>query len=151
QHDVSQQELTDVSANLTGDLFQLPAGPLAFAVGAERRRTEGFFSPDAIVAAGLGSDIPAQPTSGKITVKEAYGELRIPLLRDMPFFNRLVAPIAGRWFDYSTSGSGDTYKAGISWRPVEELLFRASYGEGFRAPSIGELFGTASRFDQEVV
>jgi iron complex outermembrane receptor protein len=151
QHDVSQQELTDVSANLTGDLFQLPAGPLAFAVGAERRRTEGFFSPDSIVAAGLGSDIPAQPTSGKITVKEAYGELRIPLLRDVPFFNRLDASIAGRWFDYSTSGSGDTYKAGITWRPVEELLFRASYGEGYRAPSIGELFGSASRFDQEVV
>ena len=61
-----------------------------------------------IVAAGLGSDIPAQPASGKITVKEAYGELRIPLLRDMPFFNRLDASIAGRWFDYSTSGSGDS-------------------------------------------
>jgi iron complex outermembrane receptor protein len=150
QQDVSQQELTDVSANITGDLFDLPAGPLAFAAGAERRRTEGFFQPDAIVAAGLSSDIPAQPASGKITVKEAYGELRIPILADMPFFNRLDASLAGRWFDYSTSGKGDTYKAGGSWRPMQEFLVRGSYAEGYRAPSIGELFGTASRFDQEV-
>jgi len=45
------------------------------------------------VAAGLSSDIPAQPASGKITVKEAYGELRIPLLADMPFFDRLDASV----------------------------------------------------------
>jgi iron complex outermembrane receptor protein len=150
QQDQSQQELTDVSANLTGDLFDLPAGPLAFAVGLERRRTEGYFQPDAIVAAGLSSDIPAQPASGKITVKEAYGELRIPLLADMPFFQKLDASLAARFFDYSTSGSDETFKAGLAWRPVEDLLFRASWGEGFRAPSIGELFGTASRFDQEI-
>jgi len=150
QQDTSQQELTDFSANLTGDIFDLPAGPLAFAVGVERRRTEGYFQPDAIVAAGLSSDIPAQPASGKITVKEAYGELKIPLLADMPFFYRLDASLAGRWFDYSTSGSGDTYKAGLAWRPVDEVLFRGSWSEGYRAPSIGELFGTASRFDQEI-
>jgi len=151
QQDTSQQELTDYSANLTGELFDLPAGPLAFAVGVERRRNEGYFQPDAIVAAGLSSDIPAQPARGKITVKEAYGELRIPLLADMPFFQRLDASLAARVFDYSTSGSDETFKAGLTWRPVDDVLFRASWGEGFRAPSIGELFGTASRFDQEVV
>jgi iron complex outermembrane receptor protein len=150
QQDTSQQELTDFSANLTGELFDLPAGPLAFAVGLERRRTEGYFQPDAIVAAGLSSDIPAQPASGKITVKEAYGELRVPILADMPFFHRLDASLAARLFDYSTSGSDETFKAGLSWRPVQDLLFRASWGEGFRAPSIGELFGSASRFDQEI-
>lgn len=150
QQDVSQQELTDVSANLTGDLFDLPAGPLAFAVGVERRRTEGYFQPDAIVAAGLSSDIPAQPASGKITVKEAYGELRVPILADQPFFYRLDASLAARYFDYSTSGADETYKLGGSWRPVEEFLIRGSWAQGYRAPSIGELFGTASRFDQEV-
>ncbi|MEO8115219.1 MAG: TonB-dependent receptor [Phenylobacterium sp.] len=151
QHDTSQQELHDYSANLTGDLIALPAGPLAFAVGVERRQTEGFFQPDAIVAEGLSSDIPAQPASGSISVNEAYGELRIPLLRDMPLFNRLDASVAGRWFDYSTSGRDSTYKAGLSWRPIDEVLVRGSWGQGFRAPSIGELFGSASRFDQEIV
>jgi iron complex outermembrane receptor protein len=150
QQDVSQQELRDVSANLTGDLFDLPAGPLAFAVGAEHRVTEGYFQPDPLVVAGLSSDIPAQPARGSITIKEIYGELRIPLIKDTPFFYRLDASVAGRWFDYSTSGSDSTYKAGLNWKPVEELLFRGSWGQGFRAPSIGELFGSASRFDQEV-
>jgi len=150
QQDVSQQELRDVSANLTGDLFDLPAGPLAFAVGLERRETEGFFQPDPIVAAGLSSDIPAQPAHGSITVKEAYAELRVPLIKDQPFFYRLDASLAGRWFDYSGSGSDSTYKAGLTWKPVEDVLFRGSWGQGFRAPSIGELFGGASRFDQVV-
>ena len=150
QQDTSEQELHDYSFNLTGDIFQLPAGPLAFAAGLEHRRSEGFFQPDPLVVAGLSSDIPAQPAKGKITVKEAYGELRIPLLKDLPGVARLDASLAGRWFDYSTSGSDSTYKAGLTWKPIQEVLFRGSYGQGFRAPSIGELFGAASRFDQEV-
>jgi len=150
QHDSSQQKLTDFSANLTGDLFELPAGPLAFAVGVERRHTAGSFTPDALVTEGLSADIPAQPAKGAITVKEAYGELKIPLLADMPFFNKLEASLAARIFDYSTSGSDQTFKVGGAWRPVKDLLFRGDYAEGYRAPSIGELFGSASRFDQEV-
>jgi iron complex outermembrane receptor protein len=150
QVDSSQQELHDYSANLTGDLIDLPAGPLAFAVGLEHRETTGYFLPDPIVAEGLSSDIPAQPASGSITVKEAFGELRIPILKDQPFFYRLDASVAGRWFDYSTSGSDSTYKAGVNWKPVHDLLVRTSWGQGFRAPSIGELFGGPSRFDQVI-
>ncbi|HXA40568.1 MAG TPA: TonB-dependent receptor [Phenylobacterium sp.] len=150
QQDSSQQELHDYSANLTGDVFDLPAGPLAFAAGLERRETSGYFQPDAIVAEGLSADIPAQPARGSISVNEAYGELRIPLLRDMPGFNRLDGSVAGRWFHYSTSGSDATYKAGLNWRPVDEVLLRGSWGQGFRAPSIGELYGSASRFDEVI-
>lgn len=150
QHDSSQQQLSAFSANLTGDLLDLPAGALAFAAGLEHRRTAGYFRPDPIVAAGFSADIPAQPTQGQITVNEAYGELRLPLLADRPLAQQLEASVAARIFDYSTSGSGQTYKAGLSWRPLVEVLFRGSYGEGFRSPSIGELFGTASRFDQEI-
>ncbi len=150
QRDASQQQLADVSANVTGDLLDLPAGPLAFAAGLERRHTQGYFHPDAIVAAGLSADIPAQPAEGQITVTEAYGELRLPLLADKPWVQRLEASVAARVFDYSTSGTGQTYQAGLTWRPLQELLVRGSYGQGFRSPSIGELFGTASRFDQEI-
>ncbi|HEX5378602.1 MAG TPA: TonB-dependent receptor [Phenylobacterium sp.] len=150
QQDVSEQELHDYSFNITGDLFDLPAGPLGIAAGYEHRENEGFFQPDAIVAAGLSSDIPAQPARGSIDVDEFYTELSVPLIKDAPFFHRLDASVAGRWFDYSTSGRDSTYKAGLAWRPVEDVLVRASWGQGFRAPTIGELFGTASRFDQEV-
>ena len=151
QRDSSKQRLWGVSANLSGGIFNLPGGPAAFAIGVEHRDLEGQFDPDPIVAAGLGSDIPALPTSGGYDVSEAYAELRLPLLRDTPFFHRLELTGAARYSDYSTSGSTTTFGAGINWEPIEDLLFRGSWAEGFRAPSIGELFGTPSRFDQEVV
>jgi iron complex outermembrane recepter protein len=151
QQDSSGQELQDFTFNLTGDLFDLPAGPFAFAAGVEHRHNEGFFEPDAIVAAGLSSDIPAQPAQGEIDVTEAYLELRAPIIADVPGFYRLEASAAGRWFDYSTSGSDSTYKLGLLWRPVQEVLLRGSWGQGYRGPSIGELYGSASRFDQEIV
>jgi iron complex outermembrane recepter protein len=151
QHDVSEQQLHDYSANLAGELFKLPAGNVGFAVGYEHRNTEGFFEPDPIVAAGLSSDIPALPTKGSIDVDEFYAEFRVPILAEQPFFHRLEVSMAGRWFDYSTSGWDSAYKVGVQWAPWEEVLVRASWGEGFRAPTIGELFGSASRFDQEIV
>ena len=151
QRDSSRQQLWDFSANLTGGLFDLPGGPAGIAIGVEHRDLTGRFDPDPIVAAGLGSDIPALPTAGGYNVDEAYAELRLPLLRDTPFFHRLELTGAARYSDYSTSGSTTTFSAGINWEPIEDLLFRGSWAEGFRAPSIGELFGTPSRFDQEVV
>ncbi len=151
QRDSSRQRIWDFSANLTGGLFDLPGGTAAIAIGVEHRDLSGRFDPDPIVAAGLGSDIPALPTSGSYDVDEAYAELRLPLLSDRSFFHRLELTGAARYSDYSTSGSTTTFSAGVNWQPIEELLFRGSWAEGFRAPSIGELFGTPSRFDQEVV
>ena len=58
--------------------------------------------------------------------------------------------LAARSSDYSTFGSETTTKVGVRWRPVPDLLFRAAVAEGFRAPSIGELFGSLSRFDATI-
>ena len=151
QRDSSRQELWDVSANVSGSLFDLPGGPLGIAFGAEHRDQSGRFDPDAIVAAGLGSDIPALPTRGQFNVDEVYAEVRAPLLADRTFFNLLELDAAVRYSNYSTSGSTTTFKGGANYKPFADLRLRASYAEGFRAPSIGELFGTPSRFDQEVV
>ncbi len=151
QRDSSRQRLWDFSANVTGGLFDLPGGAASIALGVEHRDQSGRFDPDPVVAAGLGSDIPALPTSGSFDVDEVYAELRLPLLRDVGGFHRLEVTGAARYSDYSTSGSTTTFSAGINWEPVEGLLFRGSWAEGFRAPSIGELFGTPSRFDQEIV
>ena len=151
QHDESRQRIWDFSANLSGGLFELPGGTAGIAIGVEHRDLSGSFDPDPIVAAGFGSDIPAQPTSGGYDVSEVFAELRLPLLADTGFFHRLEVTGAARYSDYSTSGSTTTFSAGINWEPIEDLLFRGSWAEGFRAPSIGELFGSASRFDQEVV
>jgi iron complex outermembrane receptor protein len=151
QRDSSRQTLWDVTANLTGELFDLPGGAAGFAVGVEHRDQTGRFDPDPTVAAGLGSDIPALPTRGGYNVDEAYIELRLPLLRETPFFHRLEVTGAARFSDYSTTGSTTTLKATADWAPIEGLLFRGSWAQGFRAPTIGELFGTPSRFDQEIV
>jgi iron complex outermembrane receptor protein len=151
QRDSSRQRFWDFTANLSGGLFELPGGTAGIAIGVEHRNLSGRFDPDPVVAAGFGSDIPALPTAGHYNVDEAYAELRLPLLKDTPFFHRLELSGAARYSDYSTSGSTTTFSAGINWEPVEDLLFRGSWSEGFRAPSIGELFGTPSRFDQEVV
>ncbi|WP_309602889.1 TonB-dependent receptor [Sphingomonas sp.] len=151
QRDSSEQKLWGVSANLSGSLFDLPGGPFAFAVGVEHRDLKGRFDPDTTVAAGLGSDIPALPTKGGYNTDEAYIELVAPLFTDRPFFKLLEFNAAARFSDYSASGSTTTFKAGVNWKPVADLRLRGSWSEGFRAPTIGELFGTPSRFDQEIV
>jgi iron complex outermembrane recepter protein len=147
ERDKSQQHLYDYTLNLSGDIFDLPAGPVGFAVGYEHRIQSASFDPDPIVAAGLGADIPAQPAAGRYNVDEIYGELRIPLLKDKPFFHSLEVNGAVRHSSYSISGSSTTYTGTGLWKPVEDLLFRGSYSTGFRAPSLGELFGGRSRFD----
>ena len=151
QDDSSEQKLWGVSANLTGSLFELPGGPFAFALGLEHRDQKGRFDPDPVVAAGLGSDIPALPTKGGYNVDEAYLELVAPLFSDRPFLQLLEFNAAARFSDYSASGSTTTFKAGVNWKPIKDLRLRGSWSEGFRAPTIGELFGTPSRFDQEIV
>ncbi|KAB7645536.1 TonB-dependent receptor domain-containing protein [Polymorphobacter fuscus] len=146
----SSQELQDYTANLSGDLFDLPAGAVGFAVGYEHRYQKGTYDPDPIIVAGLGSDIPSQPSRGAYNSDEVYGELRVPLLADKPFFQLLEIDGAVRHANYSTSGSSTTYTGSGQWKPVDDLLLRASYATGFRAPSIGELFGAASRSDAPI-
>lgn len=151
QNDSSEQKLWGITGNLSGSLFDLPGGPLGVAFGVEHRNYFGRFDPDEIVAAGLGSDIPARPTKGGYNVDEAYAEVNAPLLSNRPFFELLELSGAVRFSDYSESGSTTTFKGGANWKPVRDLRFRGSYSEGFRAPSVGELFGTPSRFDQELI
>ena len=147
QRDSSRQKQWDFTGNISGSLLELPGGPLGIAAGVEYRKQSGRFDPDPVVSAGFSSDIPAQPTKGSFNVKEVYAEVNAPLLKDVPFADLLEFSGAVRLSDYSTSGSATTFKAGVNWKPIEDLRFRATWAEGFRAPSIGELFGTFSRFD----
>ena len=151
QRDRSRNKIWGLSANASGDLMKLPGGDLGLAVGLDYRKLSGSFSPDPLVAAGLGSDIPALPSGGSYNVKEAYAELNAPILANRPFFQLLELDGAVRFSDYSSSGSKTTFKASANWKPIDELRLRGSWAQGFRAPTIGELFGTLTRFDQELV
>ena len=150
QRDSSAQKLTSFTFNVTGDLFDMPAGPLAFAAGVEHRRQSGRFDPDPVVAAGDTAGLPAAPTTGGFDVTELYGEVELPLLTGAHLGDLVDISAAARYFDYSTFDSGVTGKIGLRWRPTETLLFRGAWAEGFRAPSIGELFGGRTRFDAAI-
>ena len=129
------------TANLSGELFEMPAGPLAFAAGYEHRREGGSSSPDPLTAAGLVlGDNPFLPTRGSFSVDEFYGELAIPLLRDVLFAKSLEVSLAARYSDYSSFGETTNPKFTLRWQPIEDLLVRGSWGKGFRAPSISDLF-----------
>lgn len=147
QRDFSEQTLRDFAFNITGELLDMPGGPLGFAAGVEFRDHSGSFRPDPIAERGETAGIPSGATAGAFDVTEYYGEVRLPLLADAPFVEHLELNLAARLSDYSTFGSETTYKASALWRPLEELSLRASFSTGLRAPGIGELFGGAARED----
>ncbi len=139
--DSSKQSLEVVSANLTGDLFELPAGPLSFATGYEHREYGGSFSPDQARIVGESQDSAATATKGSYDVDEFYGEFSVPVLSDVALAKSLDLSLALRYSDYSTFGGESTGKFGVRWQVVDDLTIRGTYAEGFRAPFIGELFG----------
>jgi iron complex outermembrane receptor protein len=151
EHDKSHQHLYDFTGNISGTVADLPAGPLDVAVGVEHRHQSAAFTPDPIVSAGLGADIPALPASGHYNVNEVYGELRVPVLKDVPGAYSLEANGAARYSHYSTVGGKATYTVNGLWKPVRDVLFRGAYSTGFRAPTIGELKGQRSRYDLPLV
>jgi len=147
QRDSSDQTLLDLAFNISGDIFTVAAGEVAFAAGIEYRDQEGRFIADPIAESGDTAGIPAGSTIGEFDVTEVYGELNIPLLTDVAFAKTLEASVALRSSDYSTSGSESTYKAGLLWQVTDNFSLRSSVSTGFRAPGIGELFGGAARED----
>ncbi len=144
QRDFSEQTLVNFAANIAGEAFQMPAGPVGFAAGAEYRDSEGSFRPDPVAERGETAGIPSGATAGAFDVTEFYGELNIPLIDNSQY---LELNVAARTSDYSTSGSEATYKVSTLYQPIENLSLRGAVSTGFRAPGIGELFGGAARED----
>jgi outer membrane receptor protein involved in Fe transport len=134
---ITQQQL---QANLSGELVDLPAGPLGIAVGAEYRRESSRENNDALTNAGLNAGNAIPDTAGSFDVKEVYGEVLIPILADQRFFNELNLRAAGRISDYSTVGTVYTYNVGGDWEPFDGVRVRGTYARSVRAPNVGELF-----------
>lgn len=135
------------SASLSGDLgflFDLPGGPIGFAVGAEYRRESTRNISSELSQIGAFEGGTQTPTSGgKYDVKEVFGEVNLPLLRDVPFAQILSFGGAVRFSDYSTIGSTWTYKIDGTYAPVRDITFRGTYSQAVRAPNITELFSPA--------
>ncbi|MBB1088202.1 TonB-dependent receptor [Lysobacter sp. SG-8] len=127
-------------ANISGDLFDLPGGAMAFSFGLEHREEDGYDRPDALINAGDTTGNARTATGGGYSLDEAYLELAIPVLADVPGAQLLDFSIATRYSDYSNFGDTLNSKFGFRWKPIDDLLIRGNYAEGFRAPSINELF-----------
>ncbi len=146
--DRQEVRLTSYQANLTGEMIDLPDGPLAFAAGIEYREERAVDIPDALINSPplfqtsdrSTTGPPREPTNGKFDLTEYYLEINAPLLMNRPGAERLELSAAGRLSDFSTFGTEFTSKFGLSWKPIHSLLLRGTFSEGFRAPSILELF-----------
>ncbi|MCE7031906.1 TonB-dependent receptor [Lysobacter sp. GX 14042] len=145
EHALGGTETNSYFANLAGSLFTLPAGDLGFAVGYEYRKEQGGFTPDAIAQSGDSTNLASGPTYGTYALDEFYGELNIPVLADMPFAQELTINVASRYSDYNTFGDTTNNKFGFKWRPFNDLMVRGTYAEGFRAPTISNLYGGGSQ------
>jgi iron complex outermembrane recepter protein len=138
---ITQIEQENVLGVVSGDLFDMPAGPFQFAVGASYSKNTGEFKPDEFLASGDVVGFNAQPPqSGSIDVTEGFLEIAVPLLKDIPAIYRLDFEAGYRYSEYNLAGSVDTYKAALNWQPIQSVKLRGSYNRAVRAPSIEDLF-----------
>lgn len=131
-------------ASISGTLLDLPAGPVAVALGTEYRKDRYAFTPSAQDLAGEYGTGSQTALSGSFDVKEVFGEIRVPILGDMPFIDTLAFEGAARYSDYSTVGGVFTWKAGGEYAPVDWIRIRGAYNVAIRAPNIGELYSARS-------
>ncbi|WP_172449257.1 TonB-dependent receptor plug domain-containing protein [Bowmanella denitrificans] len=134
------------AASLDGELFELPAGFMGFAIGAEHRREKSDSTPSDVQLAGLGAfNFKAKPLSGDYHVSEAFAELRAPLLSDVLLAKSLELNGAWRTARYSTAGTNHSWTVGLDWMPTDELKIRASRAKAARAPNINEIYQSESQ------
>jgi iron complex outermembrane receptor protein len=137
--------LNSATADITGELFNLPAGAVGMAAGLEHRTVKGYDRPGQFEQSGYSTDLAANTTVGKYTVREAYLEFNVPLLKNVPLAELLSVDIASRYSDYSNFGNTTNSKASFMWKPIKDLLARGTYAQGFRAPTVGDTFGGGSQ------
>jgi iron complex outermembrane receptor protein len=138
--------LSSFDAKASGEIFKLPGGAVSLAIGGEYRREAMKQRNDPF---GLADDVIAQSEQLDVTAsRHVYGgfaEVLVPLIGEtnrMPFTQALELRVAGRherYQEFSATKPG----VGLSWRPLTWLLLRGSYNEGFRAPTVVELFTPA--------
>ncbi len=122
------------------ELFAMAGGNAAVAFGAEVRRERMEFTPSALLAAGeLRGDVATTAFSGSRLVEAAYVELNLPVLK------HVEVQLAARHDHYDDVGGTTNPKLGLRWTVMPEVMVRGSYGTGFRAPSMADLYSPPSQ------
>ncbi len=141
--DTSATNTETTYANISGPIYQLPAGAVSLAAGFEFRTDSMFDHPDSVTAQGDGA-IYSTPTSGSYQTTSGYGELKVPVLADMPFVKKLDLDLQSRYDFNTTFGRSLTYKAQINYTINDDFRLRGSHSTAFRAPQVKELYAGAS-------
>lgn len=135
-------------ADASGGLFELPAGVVQLAAGVSYRREYQNTVVDPEVRLNLetgtcplGTGCSA-PLQGGFGVKEAYAELFVPVIKDLPFVRALNVDLGERYSKFSTFGSTSNWKVAVEYRPIEDLLLRGTVAKVFRAPTISDVFAS---------
>lgn len=131
---------TFAGATVSGEPFALPAGPVGTAFGVEYRKETSSDVADSLTQLGLNLGNARPITKGSYDVKEAFGELRLPILKDKPAVKSLDGMVAVRNGDYSSAGSTTSWTTGLDWAVNSMIRVRATSAVSTRAPNIGELF-----------
>lgn len=149
--------------NFNGDLVELPAGPLAAAVGFEYGDQDGSFNTDFNTEAQpplfnvcqLSNETCSGDSRGSYDVRSVYLELFAPVLKDLPGAHALNLTAGVRYSDYSLFGDSTDMTFKVEYRPISDLMLRGSYAEVFRVPTIYDLYqapaSSASQFNDPCV
>lgn len=142
----TRQEVASLTVH--GEPLSLSAGPVSVAFGIESRRDRVEATSDDISQRNGFNYSNPKPFFGSVTIKEAFGEVVIPILKDVPFARLFEFNGAIRYTDYSTSGGVTTWKAGATYEPIDGIRFRATRSRDIRAPTSSEQFTTTSTLTQ---
>ncbi|GGF83078.1 TonB-dependent receptor plug domain-containing protein [Alteromonas lipolytica] len=124
--------------------FELPGGPLAFAVGYEYREEKVSTTTDELTKQGVYTNAATPDSSGSFDVDEFFIEISAPLIKDMFLLQELTLDAAFRSADYSHAGNADAWQLGFMWAPIEDVRIRGTVSEAVRAPNVDEAFSPQS-------
>lgn len=139
---VKQQVANGFVSYETTKWLNLPGGPIGMAAGLEYRKEGSAAGYSDDVASGQTFLNAIQAIDEEYSVKEAFAELRLPILSEVPFFEELTLNGSYRAADYSLENTSTVtaWNGGLQWAPVEDVRFRANISQSVRAPTIGDLF-----------
>ncbi len=130
-----------IEGQVSGDLFDLPAGTVQMAIGAGYRDLSFDFKPDSGLQPGLVAGFNQQlPVSGTLEFTDVFAEVAIPILSDLPMVKDLSLSLALRSTDSNVSGRDETWKAAVEWSMTDSVRFRGGVQHAVRSPNVNELF-----------
>ncbi|WP_426105568.1 TonB-dependent receptor [Massilia sp. TSP1-1-2] len=135
------------------DLMTMAGGPLGFAIGGEVRHDKAVYLVNRTLAGQASSSgyADAQDQRGSRTIQALFAEVNVPLIKD------LEINLAGRYDHYSDVGGNFNPKVALRWQLSPRVLMRGSYNQGFRAPTLYDIYGpqtttnTAEPWDDPVL